>query len=39
MQIILWRLWNGMLFAAIIFMVPTAGQPVGAESPASHAPN
>jgi hypothetical protein len=39
MQIILWRLWNGILFAAIIFMVPTAGQPVGAEQPSAQTSN
>jgi hypothetical protein len=37
MQIILWRLWNGLLFAAIIIVVPSAGHPVGAEPPTSQA--
>jgi hypothetical protein len=37
MQNILWRLWNGILFAAIMFVVPTAGRPVGAEAPTSQA--
>lgn len=39
MQIILWRLWNGVLFAAIMLMVPAAGQPVGAEAPSTQATN
>ena len=31
MQIFFWRVWNGILFAAVVMTVPTAGQPVGAE--------
>jgi hypothetical protein len=37
MQIIFWRLWNGILFGAIVFAVPSAGQPVGPEQPAEQA--
>jgi hypothetical protein len=32
MQVILWRLWNGILAAAFLAAVPTAHQAVGAES-------
>ena len=39
MQIILWRLWNGVLFGAIVLMIPTAGHPVGAETPAAETAN
>ena len=39
MQIILWRLWNGVLFAAVVLMVPTAGHPVGAETPEAQSSN
>ena len=39
MQIFFWRVWNGILFAAIVMIVPTAGQPVGAEVSAPHSTN
>ena len=35
MQIILWRLWSGLLFAAILIVVPAARQPAKAEAPAA----
>jgi hypothetical protein len=33
MQIFLWRVWNAVLFGAVLIAVPSAGQPVGAETP------
>ena len=39
MQIFFWRVWNGILFAAIVMTVPTAGQPVGAEVAAEQGTN
>ena len=35
MQIFLWRVWNAVLFGAVVMTVPSAGQPVGAETPSA----
>jgi hypothetical protein len=39
MQIFFWRVWNAVLFGAVVMAVPSAGQPVGAETPDAQVQN